>query len=352
MSLNIGIDHGYYAIKTAHFSFPAGIVAYSSEPYTLQNTLKYGGVASSGPQLSVAKLGDEQGQPQRGCSPSERVRNANWSPCGATSGGQYFVCGTGRQPVLRNKTANDNYYLLTLAAIAKELRQRGAPTTAAVHLAAGLPLTSYGREKLPFRDYLLRSSQPMCFEFEGIGYEITIEGATLFPQGYSALALYPDLLVGEPSILLMDIGGWTVDLMRLDNAQPNAATCRSLELGVIRCIDETAEQVRRDCGLSVTDSQIESVLNGRPCSLREDVQKIILRQGRSYTERLLSATMETGFDLGAMPVVMLGGGAAIVKRQIQPKDALCRPLYLLDDKVNAEGFERLLGQMSGSVGRA
>lgn len=308
MSINIGIDHGYYAIKTAHFSFPAGIVAYNNEPYTLQNTLKYGG--------------------------------------------RYYVCGTGRQPILRNKTTNENYYLLTLVAIAKELRQRGAPTSAAVRIAAGLPLTSYGREKLPFKDYLLRPLQPVCFEFEGTAYEITVEEVTLFPQGYSALALYPDLLVGEPSILLMDIGGWTVDLMRLDNAQPNAATCRSLELGLIRCIDETAEQVRRDCGLSVTDSQIESVLNGRPCSLGEDVREIILRQGRSYIERLLSAIMETGFDLKAMPVVMLGGGAAVVKRNILPKDALCRPLYLLDSKVNAEGYERLSGLLSGSVGRA
>ena len=40
--MNIGIDHGYYAIKTRHFSFPAGIAVYSHEPYTLQNTLEYG----------------------------------------------------------------------------------------------------------------------------------------------------------------------------------------------------------------------------------------------------------------------------------------------------------------------
>ena len=28
--MNIGIDHGYYAIKTRHFSFPAGISAYAA----------------------------------------------------------------------------------------------------------------------------------------------------------------------------------------------------------------------------------------------------------------------------------------------------------------------------------
>ena len=35
----MGIDHGYYAIKTRHFSFPAGVTAYTHEPYTLKRTL-------------------------------------------------------------------------------------------------------------------------------------------------------------------------------------------------------------------------------------------------------------------------------------------------------------------------
>lgn len=94
----------------------------------------------------------------------------------------------------------------------------------------------------------------------------------LFPQGYSALMIHPELLQNEPSVLLMDIGGWTVDLMRLDNNVPNAATCRSLELGMIRCIDEVKEQVRRDVGLSVTDAQVERVLAGKPCSMDEDAR--------------------------------------------------------------------------------
>ncbi len=301
--MNIGIDHGYYAIKTRHFSFPAGISEYSHEPYTLQNTLEYGG--------------------------------------------KFYVCGTGRQPILRNKMENDNYYLLTLAAIAKELKQRGEKTECSVKLAAGLPLAGFGREKKPFREYLLRSSQLVCFKFEGIPYKITIEDVKLFPQGYSAIAIHPELIQNEPSVLLMDIGGWTVDLMRLDNGVPNASTCRSLELGMIRCIDETKEQVRRDVGLSVTDAQVERVLAGKPCSMDEDARSIIQKQGRLYTERLLSAAMESGFDLKAIPVVMLGGGAAVVKGNVSEQDGLCRDFALIDDRVNAEGFERILGQFSG-----
>ena len=306
-TMNIGIDHGYYAIKTRHFSFPAGIAVYSHEPYTLQNTLEYGG--------------------------------------------KFFVCGTGRQPILRNKMENDNYYLLTLAAIAKEIKQRGEKAECSVNIAAGLPLAGFGREKKPFREYLLRSSQPVCFKFEGIPYKVTIEDVKLFPQGYSAIAIHPELIQNEPSVLLMDIGGWTVDLMRLDNGVPNASTCRSLELGMIRCIDETKEQVRRDVGLSVTDAQVERVLAGKACSMDEEARSIIQKQGRLYTERLLSAAMESGFDLKAIPVIMLGGGAAVVKGNLSAQDGLCRAFALIDNRVNAEGFERILGQLSGGVSK-
>ena len=131
MSIIIGIDHGYYAIKTAHCSFAAGLTSYGEhEPYTRQGLLEFGGC--------------------------------------------FFVCGSGRQPIQRDKTINDNYYLLTLAAIAKEIRQRGLPPECSVRIAAGLPLTSFGRDKPKFRDYLLRSNQPLNYKFEGVEYSITI----------------------------------------------------------------------------------------------------------------------------------------------------------------------------------
>ena len=221
----VGIDHGYYAIKTKHVSFPSGIIKYDYEPYTMQNVLQYRG--------------------------------------------KYYVCGTGRQTLVKNKTSNDNYYLLTLAAIAEEIKNRKAERKTEVILAVGLPLSSFGREKQGFREYLLRKEQPVRFLYESEWYEIQIKDVKLFPQGYSALTLHPEYLKDEPSVLLVDVGGWTVDLMRLDNAVPNAATCRSLELGVIRCIDETAEQVRRNTGLSVTETQIERVLRGETCSMAE-----------------------------------------------------------------------------------
>ena len=91
--MNIGIDHGLRHQNPAFF-FPSRYLGVFHEPYILQNTLEYGG--------------------------------------------KFFVCGTGRQPILRNKIENDNYYLLTLAAIAREIKQRGGKTERSVNIAAGL----------------------------------------------------------------------------------------------------------------------------------------------------------------------------------------------------------------------
>lgn len=296
----IGIDHGYYAIKTKQVCFPTGIIRYEYEPYTMQNVLQYQG--------------------------------------------EYYVCGTGRQTLVKDKTANDNYYLLTLAALAQEIRKRKGERTAKVVLAAGLPLTGFGREKQKFKEYLFQK-QLIRFLYEGERYEIQIEDVKLFPQGYSALALYPEYLKDEPSVLLVDIGGWTVDLMRLDNAVPNAATCRSLELGVIRCIDEILEQVRRNTGLSITETQVERILQGKSYSMPAEVVSLIEKQGRLYIEKILSAITEAGFDLRAVPSIFMGGGAAIFQHRVSTQDRLCRPIYLTDIHANAAGYERIVGQM-------
>ena len=56
--------------------------------------------------------------------------------------------------------------------------------------------------------------------------------------------------------------------------------------------------------------------------------------------------MEAGFDLHSIPAVLLGGGASVVSRHLSPKDGLCKTIFLLDDKLNAVGFERALAAVS------
>ena len=53
---------------------------------------------------------------------------------------------------------------------------------------------------------------------------------------------------------------------------------------------------------------------------------------------------EAGLDCRAMPVVFLGGGAGLMKRYL-PQGSVLRPVILDDDKLNAQAYERLAGQI-------
>mgnify|MGYP006872877687 CR=1 FL=1 len=139
------------------------------------------------------------------------------------------------------------------------------------------------------------------------------------------------------------------DIMRLDNRIPHAASCRSLELGMIRCLDEIAEQVRRSLNLSLTSVQIENVLRGSPDSMDDRVKAIIQREAGLYARRILSAIAEAGLDCRAMPVVFLGGGAGLMKRYL-PQGSVLHPVILDDDKLNAQAYERLAGQVADHAG--
>ena len=68
--------------------------------------------------------------------------------------GKKYIIGQGRLGKQATKTENDNYFLLTLAGIAKELRYQGLEKTTHVGLYAGVPLTMFGAERKAFREYL------------------------------------------------------------------------------------------------------------------------------------------------------------------------------------------------------
>ena len=84
--------------------------------------------------------------------------------------------------------------------------------------------------------------------------------------------------------------------------------------------------------------------------MEDQAKEIIHREAGAYVRRLLSAITESGLDTKAMPTIFLGGGAALMKRHVGAVDGLFQPLILDDVCLNAKGYERLVGQMSRSVG--
>ena len=300
----VGVDHGYGAMKTEDFVFTTGITEYDKEPYTSKNVIQYEG--------------------------------------------KYYVCGSGRQTLIRDKTQDDSYYILTLCAIAKELKHRNVGNKANITIAAGLPLTSFGRDKDKFIKYLKRNiMQPVKFEFEQETFKIFIDDVIMLPQGCSAVYDNMGELKEEPSVIVCDIGSWTVDVFRMDNGTPNADTCRSLEFGIIRMMDKVLEEVRSTTGLSITSLQAERVMKNLPCSMDDKAKEVIGTQGKSYIDNLIRTLLESGFDISAIPTIFIGGGASLVEKNID-QSKYAKMIFVKDIKANAIAYEKLAKIMIGT----
>ena len=173
----IGIDHGYGNIKTAHTCFKTGVTAYEKEPTFKSNLLVY----------------------------QDR----------------YYTIGDGHKEFTADKMADDDYYLLTLAAIGRELNYRKL-TNARVHIAAGLPLTWVSEQKDGFKAYLLQN-EAVDFSFRGVSYHVELAGADVFPQGFSAIV---DKLRDFRGVnMLCDIGNGTMNVMYINDCRPQGNKC-------------------------------------------------------------------------------------------------------------------------------
>ena len=137
----IAVDHGYGNIKTANTVTLTGITAYDTEQIIIGNILGYKGT--------------------------------------------YYRIDEGHKEFTPNKEMNEDYYLLTLMAVARELNVYGTRESN-VHLASSLPLTQVRKQREDFRAYLLRNEY-VSFSFNGKDYKLYFVGCSLFPQGYPAI---------------------------------------------------------------------------------------------------------------------------------------------------------------------
>lgn len=121
--VKIALDHGWSSIKGEHTFMETSIVPVDYEPLTKNGLLEYKG--------------------------------------------KKYIVGQGRLGKQATKTENENYFLLTLAGIAKELQYQGKTAASHVELYAGVPLTLFGAERKEFRDYLWHKER-ISFTFEGV----------------------------------------------------------------------------------------------------------------------------------------------------------------------------------------
>lgn len=290
MNMIIAIDHGNSEIKTEHERFVAGFKAYATEPPSLNenDTLFW---------------------------------NGSW----------YALSGT-RLPYRRDKAKDDDYFILTLFAIGRELVRTNI-VGGDIDLAVGLPPAYVKRLAKPFETYLHRK---VSFRFAGHDYAINIGNVMVFPQCWAAIVPRLGEIAKLQSCTLVDIGGYTVDIIRLKRGRPDVDTMHTLPRGVIRLFSSIHEEIEIIAGSSPDDQQISDLIAGDASTLPEDEKEIIIKRAENYVEELGTQIAEEMYvDARREPVFYIGGGAALLKRYLPTGGNIT----VIDDPMaNAKGY--------------
>lgn len=260
--LILGVDHGYGNMKTAHRIFPASV---EKNPQFGTNLLEYNGevynIGGAHKEFKVEKIGD------------------------------------------------DDYYLLTLAALAEELYFRGK-TEAIVHLAAGLPLYWVKEQKEEFQKYLLREEK-VVFTYRNEKYQITFAGASIFPQGFAALAKNLGEMKGMS--IMADIGNGTMNVMFLDNGKPIAGKFYTEQYGTYQCIKLARNELIKMCKGEVPDSIVEEVIRKGTSDIPKSYIKAISEVVQTYVEQVFCKLREYGYNEDLMKLYVIGGGGCLIQ---------------------------------------
>ena len=290
----IGIDHGFKNMKTAHHVFPTALTKLAAKPDDLSGVIEYNNQYYS---LHGAPL----------------VSENNY-----------------------DKIQTLDFYILTLAAIAKELKSRGGKQSQAVRIAAGLPQKWYLSQKQDFKKYLSKESIAR-FEFEGEKYKVEITNVNVFAQGHAAAISKVSEYKGK-YFVIVDIGGGTVDIIPVLNGKPVESDCKIDLHGCNWLVNDVREAVESRLMKSVPESVIQDyILTHTKKSVAETpFEKIVQEELKKYCELIFTRLLEFKIDPELIPILFLGGGAEIIHRYGTYGKNVD---FVLDVAANAKGFE-------------
>ena len=261
----IAVDHGYGNIKTANHCFPTGIIGSDTEPLFTGDMLVYEG--------------------------------------------RYYLIGEGHKEFLPDKVMDDDYYLLTLAAIARELADEQL-TEASVFLAVGLPLTWTAGQKEALAAYLSRNEE-IRFTYRKVDYRIRIAGVKVYPQGYAAIAPFATKLKGLN--LIADIGNGTMNVLYVVNGKPQSRKMFTEKFGVHQCTLAVREAFMRQTQRELNDAIIDEVFRTGTASISDSDLAIVRAAAAGYVAEIFHRLRDHGYDEGTMALYITGGGGCLVK---------------------------------------
>jgi len=258
--------------------------------------------------------------------------------------GKYYTTSEQRIPYLRDKTVDNRFYILTLYAIACEIEEADCYSEKEimdVQLVVGLPPAHYGTLAKKFEGYFMRGGQVEEFKFRGKPYSIYINEVMSFPQAHAAAVSVYGQIKHYNKLMVVDIGGFTVDYLQINNGKPDRSVCDSLEYGVIRLYNDIKSKINADFDLLLEESDIDTILQDEPSEYDDKIKSIVAAMSQSFISNLLGNLRERMIDLRTGKTVFVGGGSILLKKQIVATDKVINPVFVEQISANVRGYELL-----------
>lgn len=206
----------------------------------------------------------------------------------------YYAIGGKRLSFQQDKSKEDDTFILTLPAIAHAMNLAGV-SSGEVLLGVGLPVDIYGAQKEAFRQYFLRGD--IRFRFEDTDYFYRTTDCKVFAQGHAVLCKYYQQLNEYSNITLVDIGGYTVDVLMLHDFKVDRESCASLRIGTITLFNDIRGELQQD-NIILSDVLIANAMQGLiQHAEKEKIRVTVERSMQHYLKELLNTLRESGLDL-------------------------------------------------------
>lgn len=257
--------------------------------------------------------------------------------------GTYYALTDDRIPYMRDKTATEHFFILSLFAISYEINYGNyvPGSTVNIDLGIGLPPGHFGKQYKSFENYFKRNEYT-DFEFNGKKHRIFIRSATAYPQGYAAIMPMFQKVKEYPRSVIIDIGGFSLDYLQLKNGKPDMAVCDSLELGLIRFYNAIRSSINSSEDMLIEESDIDAIIQSKPTVFEEKVKKLIEKESEEFTDKIINALRERMIDLKSTHAIFVGGGSVLLEKYIRASKKIISPDIIKNINANAAGYEIML----------
>ena len=268
--------------------------------------------------------------------------------------GKYYSLTERRISYLRDKTEDDRFFILTLFAIAKELEYRDVSETLDpidITLLVGLPPAHYEQLHSRFEQYFLRRREAIDFEYNGKYYSVRINKVLSYPQAFAAAVTQYSTLKVHSVAYIIDIGGFTIDVLKLRFGRPDLEVVESFEKGVITLYNSIASKCNSQYARILEECEIDEVIRNQPTVLPGEVQQLIRSMTSDFLAEFYNFLRERGIDVSTSKCVFAGGGSLLLRGMIERGNKVAFPIFIEDIHANAIGYEVLYQSEVASSGK-